>query len=583
MKHNSGAGAAGWRLVALMLVLVGAGACCSSKKPAFIEKMKAHSQRIWQDPVELDRNVRAMTHFSYAQQLAVRGKNDEALKELRAALKDDPGSAFLRTTLADGLYRQGNNDEALKLIDESIKLDPAEAAAHQVRGMVLMAIERPADAEQSFLNAARLDPDDPEYVINVADARMAQKKPEDAFAVLAAYANTHPEDLDVQYYMAAILLQVGQVDKARARYHMILSREPGYYPAQADLFRMEQALGRYDAAIKAGYLLLSYYPGDANTRMQLVGLLLRRGRQDEAIAVLDGGKKSGAVVPDWWLQKGYILLRRSQAEAAKAEFDAALALDPTSVEATMALGLAETVLGHYLDAASYFEAVPKDNKLYGDARRQLALLALKQGETRRAVELMEELYAANPDDANMAMSYSAVLRDVGDYGKAEEVVNAALSKHPDDNALRAELALTYYAQGRVEASIAVMRKVLDQDPANADALNFIGYTWAEQGVNLDQAESHIRRALEINPDSGAVMDSLGWVYFQRGDYQSAMEWLQKALAAIGPDPEVLEHVGDCFRAQGDLKQAKDNYQKALDNATALRIKERVRKKLEELE
>jgi Flp pilus assembly protein TadD len=568
--------------MALVPALGLALACCSSKKPALLEKIQAHAREMLQDPGQLDRGVRAMTHFSYAQQLAAQGKDDDAIKELRAALKDDPHSAYLRATLADGLFRQGKNDEALKLIDESIKIEPDEPASHQVRGMVLMALNRPADAEPSFLEASRLDPQNGEYVINVAQARLVQKKPVDAFAVLAAFSNDHPDDLDVQYYMAMILGQVGQVDKARARYHYILARDPSYYPALSDLFKMEQAVRNYDGAISAGLILLSYYPGDYTTRLQLVGLLLGRGRQDQAIAVLDAGKKSGVVIPEWWLQKGYILLRLNQPEAAKAEFEAALALDPKNMEATMALGLAEAVLGHYIDAASYFQAVPRDNKFYIEAQHQLAMLALKQGELERAVAVMEALYAAHPDDAGIAASYSGVLRDAGEYDKEEEVINAALIKHPDDNALRAELALTYYAEGRSEAAVAVMQKVLDQDPDNANALNFIGYTWAEQGVNLDQAESYIRRALELRPGSGAIMDSLGWVFFQRGDYQTAMQWLQKAVAAAGPDPEILEHVGDCCRAQGDLKNAQENYQKALDNAIEKRVKDRVRKKLEEL-
>jgi tetratricopeptide (TPR) repeat protein len=316
--------------------------------------------------------------------------------------------------------------------------------------------------------------------------------------------------------------------------------------------------------------------------MMLVDVLLRQGRSADAMAILDEGKKSGVLIPEWWLRKGYILLQQGRAEEAKQEFEAALALDNKNVEATVALGLSEESLHHYLDAASYYEAVPRDNKLYPEARKRLAFLALKQDEPKRAVSIMEKLYQEKPDAPDVVVTFSAVLRDAGDYDRAETVIQKALAKSPDDAGLNSELALIYYGQDRVDASIKVMQKMLDIDPRDAQALNFIGYTWAEQGVRLDEAESYIRRALEINPDSGAFMDSLGWVFFQRGDYQSAMKWLQKALAAIGPDPEVLEHAGDCYRAMGDQKQARENYEKALDNASSMKIKKRIRKKLEDM-
>ncbi|MFN7135438.1 MAG: tetratricopeptide repeat protein, partial [Myxococcales bacterium] len=94
----------------------------------------------------------------------------------------------------------------------------------------------------------------------------------------------------------------------------------------------------------------------------------------------------------------------------------------------------------------------------------------------------------------------------------------ALDERPRDEVLLFALGVLHEKRGEAEQAIARMRQVLAVNPLNASALNFIGYTWAELGQNLDEAEALIRKALELNPDNGAYVDSLGWVLYKKGDY-----------------------------------------------------------------
>jgi Tfp pilus assembly protein PilF len=144
------------------------------------------------------------------------------------------------------------------------------------------------------------------------------------------------------------------------------------------------------------------------------------------------------------------------------------------------------------------------------------------------------------------------------------------------------MAMLRHNQGRTDDAIAVMNRVLTREPNNIQALNFIGYTYAEQGIKLDEAERLIKKALEIKPDAGFIMDSMGWVYYQRGKYKDALEWLRKAIALEGEDPEILEHVGDCHLALKEKDKAVENYKKALKTTTSLRVRKRIEKKLEEI-
>ena len=106
-------------------------------------------------------------------------------------------------------------------------------------------------------------------------------------------------------------------------------------------------------------------------------------------------------------------------------------------------------------------------------------------------------------------------------------------------------------------------KAIELNPRNAAALNYLGYTLADMGVQLDEAERLIRRALELQPNDGIYIDSLGWVYYQRGDYQRAVEQLERAVELAGEDPTIVEHLGDAYQRLGQSDAALRLYRDAL--------------------
>jgi tetratricopeptide (TPR) repeat protein len=137
--------------------------------------------------------------------------------------------------------------------------------------------------------------------------------------------------------------------------------------------------------------------------------------------------------------------------------------------------------------------------------------------------------------------------------------------------------VVYGEADRFEESIEYMNRALEENPDNASALNYIGYTWAERGVNLDEAESKIRRAVELRPEDGYIADSLGWVYYMRarpliedGRHREARKFIERAIeeleradALTGGDPVVSEHLGDTYLLLDDKQRALDKFEEAL--------------------
>jgi len=118
-------------------------------------------------------------------------------------------------------------------------------------------------------------------------------------------------------------------------------------------------------------------------------------------------------------------------------------------------------------------------------------------------------------------------------------------------------------KGQRAEGLKLMRKAIELNDRHARALNYVGYTMAEEGKNLEEAERFIRRALAVEPYSGYILDSLGWIYYQRGQYQMAFTYLKRAAASGDEDPVIFEHLGDAAMKLERFQTALSAYEKAL--------------------
>jgi tetratricopeptide (TPR) repeat protein len=125
-----------------------------------------------------------------------------------------------------------------------------------------------------------------------------------------------------------------------------------------------------------------------------------------------------------------------------------------------------------------------------------------------------------------------------------------------------------------------MLRIIELDPDHFDALNYLGYSWAERDINMEEALTMIEKALKIKPDVPYIIDSLGWTYYKLGRYEEAMGQLLKAYESMKEDPTVLEHLGDVYLKLGDGVNARKYWNLALNHDPD---NERVIKKLNDLD
>ena len=144
------------------------------------------------------------------------------------------------------------------------------------------------------------------------------------------------------------------------------------------------------------------------------------------------------------------------------------------------------------------------------------------GKSDEAIDTLRHGIEYKRDEIDLYTLLASIYETRDDYPKAREALNEGLEIDNNNIELIYRLGALLDREGKKEESIAQMKRVLDLDPDHADALNYVGYTYAESGVHLDEALQMIQRALKIKPNNGYYIDSLGWVYFQQGNYDNAL-------------------------------------------------------------
>jgi tetratricopeptide (TPR) repeat protein len=146
------------------------------------------------------------------------------------------------------------------------------------------------------------------------------------------------------------------------------------------------------------------------------------------------------------------------------------------------------------------------------------------------------------------------------------MLQRALKETPKNTALLFKLGAVLDTAGQRQQSIETMKTIIRLDPKHASALNYLGYTYAEMGIHLDQALDLVQRALKIRPGDGYITDSLGWIYFKTQAYDKAVFYLEKAVKLSDYETVIAAHLADAYLKTGQREKAAAMYKKALDNA-----------------
>jgi tetratricopeptide (TPR) repeat protein len=230
------------------------------------------------------------------------------------------------------------------------------------------------------------------------------------------------------------------------------------------------------------------------------------------------------------------------------------------------------------EALKHLIQVLPDSQFYKNAVIHSALLYHDMGKMNRAIGVVQAALAHDPDNADYYLYLGSFYEELERYDEALKIFQEGLRRDDKNARLHFHIGVVYDKMGSRQDSISAIKAVLKLTPNDAEALNYLGYTYADMGINLDEAETLIQTALRLKPDDGYITDSLGWVYFKRGQYTRALKWLNKAVQLVPDDPTILEHIGDVYLQMDSREKALTFYQRSLKKKEKDRqaLKEKIR-------
>ncbi len=418
---------------------------------------------------------------------------------------------------------------------------------------------------------------------------------------------------DIYIKMGADFLLLGELTNAGERLNKAIEIDPGNIRSYLLLAVVHTAKGEYREAQIQHEKVLEQNPDDLRTLGFLSDLFVLRKQYDKAADIYERMLKIDQNNAFLYFNLGIIYSKADQLGKAEESLKKAIELDKSYVEAQMVLGFVYEVEGNLRDAIKQYRNVVEINPAHKEAHARLGHVYFRQGEMDEAIGEIRELIRLDPhspeshlklfsiyvirnryDDAKAVLeealaqgvSEAVIYASLGyvsildkDYKQAIEYYKIAVRKEPKDILYRFYLGVATNRSGNKKKAIHILEGCVSGDIDFPEIYNYLGYLYVEEGKNLDRAVKLIRKALELDPENGAYLDSLGWAYYKKGMMAEALEYMKRAVEGLPNDSTVRDHLGDVYFSMGNTEKAGQEWRKAfgLDPGNAM-----IREKLEDL-
>jgi len=553
------------------------------------------------------------------------GRVGEAIHEAEDVLKSNPDYPDAHRLLAriywhmlgDNQTEKVNKDALAKAIEHMealTRLQPSDSDSWLALGRLYKLDNQPQKAEEAFKKVLNVDPDSKEGLSNLAQmyfergdyaeaVDLLKKIPEedmdapllgmlaysynqtrDFDSAVATYEKALARDTDNQELRrayASTLLDMGNTPAARAEFEKILKADPDDAATYLRMAQLDLKEGRFDEARKELEHAKSLQPDNSdNPEIPYQQALLEDavGNQDKAAELLQELVKrsehsGGQYTPAEANNRALFLERLGLIYREQRKYDLALQtfrqIVPLQGQAARGEQLiVDTMrMNHQLpQALGELDSALQKNPDERELHILRAYVVGELGHVEEAVKQLQGLMKNTAADRDLCLSIAQVYIQAKQFGEAEQAVNKALgysSKPEEQEYAHFLLGSVYERQKRFDLAEEQFKQVLAVDPLNASAANYLGYMLADRGVRLEESVKYIQKALKLEPNNGAYLDSLGWAYYKMDRFDLAEPDLEKAASLMSDDPTILEHLGHLYLRMGKESLAEQEWERAL--------------------
>ena len=480
----------------------------------------------------------------------------------RSALRSDPKNNELLDRAFISSLADGDIDEAVKLADRILTLDKSNRVARLVVGVRDLKLKKYPTAQININQSIRGPITD---LVATLLSAWASYGAGDAKAAIAGIDKlTGPEWYPIfkDLHAGMILELSGKEKDAGARFERA-------YKLDDSMLRIVEAYARWDSRNKDAAAAIGIFEAFDKKlpRHPLVQEGLRELKAGKKMPPLIDSAQAGAAEALYGI--GATLTRRGGEDLALVYLQLALYLQPSHPLALLSLAdLYESVKKPQM-AIKVYERMPANSPLKRNAQIQLATNLDAADRSDEAIKILKNVTSEDAKDIEAIMALGNIERGRKKFSDCAATYSQALDVAPsvtDKNTW-----VTYYYRGICEErskqwnkAEADMRKALELQPEQPHVLNYLGYSWIDQGINLDEGMKMIKRAVDQRPDDGYIVDSLGWAYYRIGNFEDAVKNLERAIDLKPEDPTINDHLGDAYWRIGRTLEAKFQWAHARD-------------------
>jgi tetratricopeptide (TPR) repeat protein len=483
----------------------------------------------------------------------------------RAALKADPKNPDLLELAFYAELAGGNVEEAVKLADNIVAVDKNNRNAHLVLGVHALKQKQFQVARAQFAQSMRGPITDLTGTLLTAWTLAGLNDVHGAIDAIDRLSGPDWYAIFKDLHAGLILDFAGNKKEAGKRFEAAYKLDP-------TALRVAEAYGRWTSRNVSKDEALKIYQtfNQSLPHHPLIVQAMDRLKKGESLPPLVENVEAGAAEALYGL--GAALGRREEelslANRGLAYLQLALHLEPQHALALLSIADLHEAMKNPQAAIKVYERIPEDSVLKRNAEIQLAIDLDQLDRTEDAKKELEKLIANRPDDLEAIMALGNILRDRKQYTECADVYGKEIALIPKPE--RSNWTIFYFRGICYERAKewpkaeADLKKALELYPDQPHVLNYLGYSWIDQGVNLEEGMRMIKRSVEQRPDDGYIVDSLGWAYERVGNYDEAVKNLERAVELKPMDPTINDHLGDVYWKVGRRLEARFQWTHARD-------------------
>lgn len=512
-------------------------------------------------------SANAIYHFLVGMRLSGQDKPEEAHVSFERVRSLDESSSYIHYTLARENLKRGRLEEGVAQARKAVELDPKNRDYKLLLANLFATAKKNSEAKVLFEEILKDNPEDEEVFLYTVLMEIEDKNYPRARNRLTEYTQRNPESALAYFYLGRLEQELGQDQKAIAHYKKALDLKSGFVQAGTYLGLLQESAGDVGGALET-YSWLADQTDGATFHKKIGDIYLDKNEFSRALEAYQNNERKDPSDANNKVKIALILVQLKDYKKAVKKFEEILGDNSDSDTIQFYLATLHSEMKNYSRAAAVFEKVPEGSKFYMEAVKGRLVALAKNGQKEEALKIWDRLLVKATEDKvvseELLEAGLAFMEEAQMYEQALSLIEVQQKDFPSSDRLVFLKGVVQEKMGQWESAVETMKPLLVRNKNNPSVLNFIGYIWADNGVRLSEAETYIRRALQLKPNDPYILDSLGWVQYKKGLYKEALETLEKAHK-IKPDESIVaDHMGDTLLKLGKVEQAEKYYKMALD-------------------